>query len=304
MMYRLSILCCLLFLISCKNSDKAVEQMDEIAILETTYKGNPTLENFNLLLQKLGSKILEEGDKTKKEALIIRSIELCKETKNTTYINTFAIELIKLNPKSEVSKTYLLSIAEDMKSSGKNEVANILMKGYTDLYPDDAKSKGIKNSIPAPYDNLNGLINDLGTKIFEKPDVNGINKVNAEKYVDVCESYALVYPNDSLSAGYLFKAAEMSRALNSYGKTISLYDWITTYYPNDKNAPMALFLKGFLLENDLKNPDKAKEIYESFLSKYPNHAMSKDVNFLITNIGKSDKEIIEKIEETKTLPSK
>ena len=67
---------------------------------------------------------------------------------------------------------------------------------------------------------------------------------------------------------------------------------------------LALFLKGFLLENDLKKPEKAKEIYESFMQKYPNHAMAKDVNFLIQNLGKSDKEIIEKINKTSEDPAK
>lgn len=300
MTLRLTIFYSLLLVFSCKNTNKAEVQTDEVAMLESAYKLNPTPESFNLLLQKLGANIMREEDNKKKEALIIKSIDLCKETKNTSYINTFAIELIKLNPQSEVSKFYLWSIADEMMSTGKMEVANVLRNGFADLYPNDVKSKGIKDSISAPYDNLNGLIKDLGANIFENPDVNGINKANSEKYVDVCESYALVYPNDSLSAGYLFKAAEMSRALKSYGKTISLYDWITVYHPNDKNAPMALFLKGFLLENDLKSPDKAKEIYQLFLSKYPNHAMAKDVNFLMSNIGKTDNELIEEIEEIKT----
>ncbi len=304
MMIRFSILCCFIFALSCKNAEKPVEENNEVAALELVYKASPTPENFNLLLQGLGSAIMEEGDKAKKEALIIKSIDLCKETNNTAYINTFAIELIKLNPKSKISKEYLLIIAEDMKASQKYEVANILMKGYSDLYPDDVKTKRIKDSISVEYSNLNGLIKGLATKIFENPDVNGINKVNSEKYVDVCESYALVYSNDTLSADYLFKAAEITRALKSYGKTISLYDWITTYYPNHKHAPMALFLKGFLLENDLKNPDKAKEIYQSFIDRYPNNAMVNDVKFLISNIGKSDKQIIDEIEKSKPVLSK
>lgn len=298
MIYRVIILCAALFLFSCKNSDKSTSEVDEIATLESAYRANPTLDNFNLLLQKMGEKIMIETDPTQKEALIIKSIDLCKETKNEAYINTFAIELIKLNPKSETSKRYMYLIADDMSASGKYEVASILLKGYANLYPDDIKSKTIIDSLPSTYNDLHGLIKSVAAKVFENPDVNGINKANAEKYVDICESYALAFPNDSLSASYLFKAAEMSRAMQSYGKTISLYDWIATYYSEDKNAPMALFLKGFLLENDLKKPEKAKEIYESFIQKYPNHAMAKDVNFLIENLGKSDKEIMEKIDKT------
>ncbi len=304
MIFRFIIISSAIFLFSCKNSDKSTSQVDEISTLESAYKTNPTLDNFNILLQKMGEKIMNESDHAKKEALIIKSIDLCKETKNEAYINTFAIELIKLNPKSETSKRFMWQIADDMSASGKYDVASILMKGYANLYPEDIKSKSIIDSLPNTYDDLHVFIKAVAAKVFENPDVNGINKANAEKYVDVCESYALAFPNDSLSASYLFKAAEMSRAMQSYGKTISLYDWITTYHSTDKNAPMALFLKGFLLENDLKKPEKAKEIYESFMQKYPNHAMAKDVNFLIENLGKSDKEIMEKIEKTSPAPAK
>lgn len=298
MTFRLTIISFALFLLSCKNTDKAVVTIDdEIATMEATYKTSPTPENFNLLLQKLGSKIMAETESKKKEALIVRSIELCKETQNTAYVNTFAIELIKTNPKGDLSKYYILSIADEMNTSGKTDVSSILLKGYADMFPEEARSKSIKDSLPDKYSDLHSFIKDIASRVFENPDINGINKENSEKYVDICESFALVYPQDSLSPDYLFKAAEMSRAMQSYAKTVSLYDWITMYHPDDKNAPMALFLKGFLIENDLKNPVEAKKIYQSFLEKYPNHAMAKDITFLITNIGKSDKEIIEKIDQ-------
>jgi len=298
MSLRITILSIALILFSCKNTNnEVVSNDDEIAKFEATYKTSPTPENFNLLLQKLGSKIIEETDKTKKEALIIKSIDLCKETKNTAYINTFAIELIKTNPQSELSKSYILDIAEGMNEIGKTDVSSILLKGYGDMFPNDARSKSIKDSLPNTYSDLHNFMNNSASKVFENPDINGINKANSEKFVDICESYALVYPQDSMSANYLFKAAEISRAMQSYAKTVSLYDWITMYHPDNKNAAMALFLKGFLIENDLKKPNEAKEIYQKFLVKYPNHAMAKDVTFLISNIGKSDKDIIEKIDK-------
>ena len=298
MTFRLTILSIALFLFSCKNTDKVDIQSDnDIASFESTYRTNPTPENFNLLLQKLGSKIIAETDKEKKEALIIKSIDLCEETKNTAYINTFAIELIKTNPKSDLSKSYLLDIAKGMNEIGKTDVSSILLKGYADMFPDDARSKSIKDSLPNTYSDLHNFIKKSASKVFEKTDMNGVNKENSEKYVDLCESYALVYPQDTMSANYLFKAAEISRAMQSFAKTISLYDWISMHHPDNKNAPMALFLKGFLIENELKKPEEAKEIYQKFLAKYPNHAMSKDVSFLISNIGKSDKEIMEQIDK-------
>ncbi|MBK9734506.1 MAG: hypothetical protein IPO92_05860 [Saprospiraceae bacterium] len=283
---------------SCKNAKSEVISDSEISALEDIYQKQPTEENFNKLIQKMGETIIKETDSDKREGLLNYAMTLCEKTNKPNLVNTFAIELIKTNPNAERSKKHLWATAEEMKSKGKTDIAALLYKGFASLYPEDPRSPDIKKNEPENMKNLELYFKNLAARVFENPDDKGLNVANTQNYIDMCESYALVFPKDTIAPTYLFRAAEMSRAIGTFSKTMSLYDWICTYFPNNKNAAMAMFLKGFTLENDFKQFDKAKEIYDAFLIKYPNDPMAKDVKFLLENLGKSDKEIMEKIEKT------
>jgi len=71
-----------------------------------------------------------------------------------------------------------------------------------------------------------------------------------------------------------------------------LYDGYRSY----EKAPQALFLAGFIYENDLKNLDKAKDMYNTFMKKYPNDTLAASVKFSLENLGKPADEIIKSFE--------
>ena len=52
----------------------------------------------------------------------------------------------------------------------------------------------------------------------------------------------------------------------------------------------------FTLDNDLQRHEEAKELYESFLEKYPDDDFADDTQFLLQNLGKTDEEIIQSFE--------
>ena len=79
---------------------------------------------------------------------------------------------------------------------------------------------------------------------------------------------------------------------------MGLYDWIYQYFPDYKKAPLALFLKGFAMDSEFKQPAEAKKIYDQFLLEFPNDSLAKDVTFLLKNLGKSDEEILKEIEKS------
>jgi len=60
-----------------------------------------------------------------------------------------------------------------------------------------------------------------------------------------------------------------------------------------------LFLKGFILSDELKKYDEAKKIFNEFLEKYPDSELADDVQSLLKYMGKSDKEILEMMEKNK-----
>jgi TolA-binding protein len=80
-------------------------------------------------------------------------------------------------------------------------------------------------------------------------------------------------------------------------KAIQIFDRILNEYPKFQKIPHCLFLKGFIYENELKNLDKARQIYQEFLMKYPNHEFADDVQISLDNLGKSPEELIKEFQE-------
>lgn len=110
-------------------------------------------------------------------------------------------------------------------------------------------------------------------------------------------NYADAFPTDSNSVKYLTKAGETARLLKNYDRAFAIFDKIMKDYPQSKEAPAAMFMKAFTLDNDLKKLDEAKAVYEAFLQKYPNDEFADDAQFLLKNLGKSPEEIIKGFEK-------
>lgn len=113
------------------------------------------------------------------------------------------------------------------------------------------------------------------------------------------EQYARSLPGDSLAPVYLFKAAEVARAVRDYGLAIRLWAEVNERYADYKLAPEALFLQGLITEQDLQNPKAAVPIYEAFLQRYPSHYLYQDARLLHDNCkaGKTDAELIDRFEQ-------
>lgn len=124
-----------------------------------------------------------------------------------------------------------------------------------------------------------------------------LNRDLAEKQLKEYASFTEKFPEDNRSEEFLYKAAELA---NSMGKTAVALDYYHSFcekFPQSKKAPYALFLQAFIYENQLKNLDRARELYTSFLSSYPDHELAKDARFSLDNLGKSEEELIKMFEE-------
>jgi tetratricopeptide (TPR) repeat protein len=126
-------------------------------------------------------------------------------------------------------------------------------------------------------------------------DSKGLEKAGElqDLYVELAESN----PGDTLSAEYYFKAAELAMNLNKTQQALELYNKIIYTFPEFKKAPESLFLMAFIYENTLQNYGRAKELYELFLEKYPDHDFADDARFSLMYLGKSPEELMKEFEE-------
>jgi len=67
---------------------------------------------------------------------------------------------------------------------------------------------------------------------------------------------------------------------------VKLYEEILNFLPNSPNREKALFLMGFVYSEQLKDYNKAKEIFIKFIKEYPQSDLKDDAEFLLKNLGK------------------
>jgi tetratricopeptide (TPR) repeat protein len=83
------------------------------------------------------------------------------------------------------------------------------------------------------------------------------------------DSINKLYPNHALADDILFKKAQLEMKHGRINEAAALYDTIIQTYSEDILADDAMFKLADLNEYHFKNKDKAKELYQQLLEKYP-----------------------------------
>lgn len=126
------------------------------------------------------------------------------------------------------------------------------------------------------------------------------NKAIATQYIETCEAYAdLVQKKQpEKSVDLLMRAAGLAKTIENPNKALQLYNHIVDNMPGSAKAPTAMFMTGFIYENDLGDVEKARGVYEGFLKKYPNDPdFTDDAQMALKLLGKSPEEIIKSFEK-------
>ena len=145
-------------------------------------------------------------------------------------------------------------------------------------------------------------IAELESVLKSAKDVNE-ERETAEELVQRSLQYALQHPQDPISPAYLFKAADVSRGMGHYDQAISLWTKVYTEYPSHEKAADALFLKALTYDKDLVDKNKAKQYFNLFISKYPDHKLVSDAQLLLNYVDKkkSDLDLIKEFQKKSDL---
>ncbi len=111
-----------------------------------------------------------------------------------------------------------------------------------------------------------------------------------QKYTD----YARMFVGDKVKTPeYMYKSAAMSRGVGLPMKAIKTYDQILKEYPDYERCPEVAFLIGFTYDEDLKQPDLAKEAYTEVVNRYPTDHWAQQARYRLETIDMSDEDLIE-----------
>ena len=141
-------------------------------------------------------------------------------------------------------------------------------------------------------------IQTLETTLLQNPDAQQ-NKEVALQLVEKSELFAKNYPKDTLSMDILFKAGEVARGSGNPEKAIELWGAIWRKNKKHPKAPMALFLQGFVCDNELRDVERAAKFYHDFLELYPNHELAEQVGQLLTYVKMDPGELVKKFEKNR-----
>ena len=294
---------CALMLFQCKSEDpNATKTLPAKEINPSLSKENYNKNKSSSTASKYITDVIkvamkEDTSDDKKRQLLTDAINVAEESKSTNLKGSLLNTYVRtLGPSDDPSK--VLALANILKGANA-EAADLLLFGYSKLDVSAEEKTKALGMMATSFTDPVARIKQLRDAINSDPSKFSVNEANARTYVDACEAYAMSMPDAADTPLNLFNAAEVAKSIKSYNKSFALFDWLMEKYPNDPKAPTGLFLKGFILENELNNDNGAKVYYEEFIEKYPSHDLADDVEFLLANLGKSDEEILKMIEAKK-----
>lgn len=104
--------------------------------------------------------------------------------------------------------------------------------------------------------------------IFSRADLLAFQNKDEQAKITL-DSINTLFPNHALADDILYKKARIALKHGNYIEAAALYDTIIKTYGDDILGDDALFKLAELNENQFKNLDKAKELYQQLLIKYP-----------------------------------
>lgn len=146
-------------------------------------------------------------------------------------------------------------------------------------------------------------IAQMETELRGRTDLSvHVNKAKADVLVKRYRDYVNMNPRDSISAEYLFKAADLSIGMGNYEASIAFLDRITQDHAQYHKIVEIWLFKGFVYENYLNSHAKAVETYQTLIEKYPNHRLAQDAKAAVENLSLSEEELMEKFKKMNEKP--
>ena len=118
--------------------------------------------------------------------------------------------------------------------------------------------------------------------------------------VEAFQAYAYQFPDDTLSAEYLFRAGQLyAGVLGDAQAALRQYDRVVQGYSTSAHHPIVLFVRGNL-HHDLGDTASALADLRDFVATHPKHAWAADDQALTALIAADEGPIEEWLQRTHT----
>jgi len=274
------------------------DQNGSIAQLEAKVEENPTPEDADALIGMYREYIdSNPNDVEQNSRYLYRAAGLMFRLNRFNDASNLLKEAIRdyYGSSQTANNAYFMATIQEEKLNNP-VLATSIYQALSKAFPSFEKAAEVSAKLTPDLPAITTRIDTLAKGIF---DLNSgrVNRRTATNFIESCDLYSLILPADAASPELLHKAGEAARATRAFNSALEIYDRLYQRYPEFEKAPQALFLMAFTLDNDLQRHEEAKELYETFLAKYPNDDFADDTQFLLQNLGKTDEEIIQSFED-------
>jgi outer membrane protein assembly factor BamD (BamD/ComL family) len=138
---------------------------------------------------------------------------------------------------------------------------------------------------------LTANINKSESELFNDK-VTRIDKKKALQLAGQYKEFVNRFPDDTLSAEYLFKASDIYMNMGLPQQTVALFNKLIEKYPHYSKIATCYFLRAFVYDDQLHDYKTAEKYYKEFIKKYPDSEFTDDAKMLLKNLGKSPEELI------------
>lgn len=147
------------------------------------------------------------------------------------------------------------------------------------------------NACTPSREKLQEQIATLETSVIDAGDTT-----QQEKLFKCYDRFAKKFPEDSLTAEYLFRKAGILRVEKKGDPALDALAEIVNRYPESPRVVECYFLRGLIYEEVFYDQQLAKKAYLNFIDRYPNHPLAENAAYAIHYLGMSPEDIIASFE--------
>ena len=118
----------------------------------------------------------------------------------------------------------------------------------------------------------------------------------AKEVLEAYLEFLKTYPDTEKKSEILFKSGEILKGLGAHLQSAQAFHRVHTKFPDSKLAPLALFQQADCFEA-LDQRLTAKNTYEEFMERYPNHPYTEQAKGMIRLLHFSDEELINQFQK-------
>lgn len=137
------------------------------------------------------------------------------------------------------------------------------------------------------YDQLHDSIETLEGQLLTASPLATVDTALGNNMMSLCLQFADSYPDDTLAAHYLHRAAYIALSMDLIDDMVACYDRIINNYPDYEKLDECYYEKGIALDNAGRK-DQARKAYQDFLAEYPDHFLADDIRKALPLLDMSD----------------